>query len=90
MAQDKLKLFTTNPTTAKTRDDNPFVHTESELIEAQLEAIADGLMKLTTFYTSFIEEELISTEKLEKSIAISTPEKFYQDLIALCNTKMER
>ncbi len=36
-------------------------------------------MKLSTFYTSFIEEEFISTEKPEKSIAISTPEKFCQD-----------
>lgn len=79
MAQDKREPFTANTTTAKTRHDNPFVQTESELIEAQLEAIADGLMKLTTFYTSFIEEEFLSTEKLEKSIAVSTPEKFYQD-----------
>ena len=79
MAQDKLEPFTANTTTAKTHHDNLFVQTESELIEAQLEAIADGLMKLTTFYTSFIEEEFISTEKLEKSIAISTPKKFYQD-----------
>ena len=79
MAKDKVEPFTANTTKEKTRHDSPFVQTESELIEAQLEAIAEGLMKLTTFYSSFLEEELMSTEKLAKSIAISTPEKFCQD-----------
>ncbi len=56
MAQDKLELFTANPTTAKTHHDNSFVQTESDLIEAQLKAIVNELIKLTTFYPSFIEE----------------------------------
>ena len=61
MAQDKLEPFTAKITIAPTRQDNLFVQTESELIEAKLEEIADGLMKLTTFYTRFIEEEPLWT-----------------------------
>lgn len=79
MTQDKLDTFTASVNLEITYHNQPFVQAKSELIETRLKEIADGLMKLTTFYTSFIEEELISTEKLEKSIAISTPEKFFQD-----------
>jgi predicted nucleotide-binding protein (sugar kinase/HSP70/actin superfamily) len=78
MAKPKRKQLTAGATKEKTRHNNPFVQAEAELIEAQLTAIADGLMKLTTFYTSF-KEELISQEKREKSAAISTPEKPRRD-----------
>ena len=59
MAKPKRKQLTAGATKEKNCHNYPFVQTEGELIEAQLEAIADGLMKLTIFYTSF-KEELIS------------------------------
>ena len=43
----------------KLRQEKPFFQVERKLTEAQLEAIADGLMKLTALYTSF-KEELMS------------------------------
>ena len=70
MAKEKLEKFTANAAIEKTSHNHPFVQTESDLIEAQLEVLADELLKLTTFYTNFIEEEFISKEKLQKSAAI--------------------
>ena len=71
MAKDKLEKCTANATKEKIRHDNPFVQAEGELMEAQLEALADGLMQLTTFYTSLIKEELMSKEKRsEKSLLL--------------------
>ena len=46
---------------------------KEKLTEEQLEAIADGLMKLTTLYTSF-KEELMFKQKL-KLLATTTPKK---------------
>ncbi|MDJ0577741.1 MAG: hypothetical protein QNJ65_21600 [Xenococcaceae cyanobacterium MO_234.B1] len=56
MAKDKLEKCTANATKEKIRHDNPFVQAEGELMEAQLEALADGLMKLITLYTGFQEK----------------------------------
>ncbi len=46
---------------------------KEKLTEEQLEALADGLMKLTTLYTSF-KEELMFKQKL-KLLATTTPKK---------------
>ena len=59
MSKQKSAKFTAKPD--KTRPEKPLV----ELTEAQLESIADGLMKLTILYTSF-KEELMSKQKREK------------------------
>ena len=55
----------------KPSPEKPFVQIEGEFTEAQLEAVADGLMKLTTFYTSF-KEGLMSQQKLK---LLATPDK---------------
>ena len=57
----------------KPSPEKPFVQIEGELIEAQLEVLASGLMQLTTLYTSF-KEELMSKKQL-KLLATATPEK---------------
>ena len=78
MSKPKPDKFTAGVTSEKTRQDKHFVQVEGKLIEAQLEAIADGLMKLTILYTSF-KEELMSKQKPEKFAATSTLEKPCQD-----------
>ena len=54
MSKAKRAKFTVTVTPERSHHNQPFVQTESELIEARLEALADGLMKLTTFYTRVI------------------------------------
>ena len=73
MAKNKLDKCSAS-LTPKQCHDKPFIQAESELIEARLEAIADGLMKLTTLYTSF-KEELMSKQQREKFTATGTSEK---------------
>ena len=58
----------------KLHQDKPFVQAEGELTQAQLEAIADGLMKLTILHTSF-KEKLMAKQKQDKFTAGATPEK---------------
>ncbi len=77
MSRQKQEKLTVTTTLEKPRQHQPFVQVEGELTEAQLEAIADGLMKLTTLYTSF-KEELMSKQQREKFTATGTPEKSRQ------------
>ena len=65
MSKPKPEKFTATVTPEKLRPQKPFVQIEGELTQAQLEAIADGLMKLTTLYTNF-KEELMSRTKARK------------------------
>ena len=72
MSKQKLKLLAST-TPEKTCPQQPFVQVEGEFSEAQLEALADGLMKLTILYTSF-KEELMFKPKL-KLLSTTIPEK---------------
>ena len=65
MAKPKQEQLTAGTTNEKNCHNHPFVQAEDELIEAQLETIADGLRKLTIFYTNF-QKELISQENSPK------------------------
>ena len=62
MSKQKREKFTATVTPEKTRQNETFIQVEGKLTEAQLEAIAFRLMKLTTLYTSF-KEELMSRTK---------------------------
>ena len=62
MSKQRREKCTASVTPKNPRQEKPFVQAQRELTQAQLEAIADGLMKLTTLYTSF-KEELMSHTK---------------------------
>ena len=74
MFKPKRKKLTVSATPETTRLEKPFVQVEGKLTEGQLEAIADGLMKLTTLYIS-LKEELIFKQEREKLTNTATPAK---------------
>ncbi len=53
MFKPKSEQCTAGVTPERSPHNQPFVQTESELIEARLEALANGMIKLTNLYTSF-------------------------------------
>ena len=63
MSKPKGEKLTATTTPKNPRQDKPFVQVEEELTEAQLEAIIDGLMKLTALYTSF--KEILMSNRIE-------------------------
>ncbi len=63
MSKPKREKFIASVTPKNPRQDKPFVQVEEELTEAQLEAIIDGLMKLTALYTSF--KEILMSNRIE-------------------------
>ncbi len=73
MFKQKRDKFTVTAIPEKLSPEKPFVQVEAELTEPQLEALADGLMKLITLYTSF-KEELMSIQQQDKFTIGSSPE----------------
>ena len=53
MFKPKSEKCTASVTPEGSHHNQPFVQTNSELIEARLEEIATGMIKLTNLYTSF-------------------------------------
>ena len=90
MFKPKRKKLTVSATPETTRPEKPFVQVEGKLTEAQLEAIADGLMKLTTLYIS-LKEELIFKQEREKLTTTATPEKTRSEkpLVKLSEAQLE-
>ena len=78
MSKQKREKLTVSVTPEKPRQDQLFFQVEGKLTEEQLEAIADGLIKLTTLYTSF-KEELMFKQQRDKCTADATPEKLRQE-----------